>query len=679
VLCRLLISFVCLLGVSFGQRVGTPTDDLTKLAEDELFSIQVTSVGRKAQQLSKAPAAVFVLTAEDIRRSGATSIPEALRWVPGLTVLTPDGRAWVISARGSARLYADKILVMIDGRSLYTPMFSGVIWDAVNVPLGDVEQIEIVRGPGAVMWGPNAVNGVINIITRKSRATTGGYLMAASGNQLQGSAEARWGAAPNDRLSYRFWGKADYLTPAFSSPGVFALYGTSYIGSHIENLDEGSLSLGVRLDGQINSRNEWMLQASLFRTDRQDVLALPSVQPNYSRLAGNTDYRGGFIQGSWTRVQSAGNESVLRFSYDASDLRYTLIGGISNNLNIDYEKRRQTGARNEIFWGGGFQQYWDRTSPSASVSFDPLSAVYRSGNGVVRDEFQLVPGKLLASAGVRLDYNSFRNVVLQPSFRLLYTQGPAQSAWVAVSRAARTPNRVDRGFSFDDGSRWMPGVPLPISFQLHGSSAMRAEIARSAEFGYRRQVRQRWSIDASLFYTRFENLRSINATLPPKLSIEGQSVKLTVPGTFENAGTGRAYGAELWSILQMRNGWKLIPAYAYLRETRSLPASSATAWYLWDRRATDIRHQGSIRSQHDLSPKWQLDLMARLRSRDRTFGMPGAVLLDARLSRHLSRSTELSFQVNNLTNRQIMEVGSDSSEVSIPIRRVFLIRLAQRF
>src|SRR5712692_6215471 len=175
-MCRVFILAGYLLGTGFAQRVGAPTDDLTKVGVDELFSIQVTSVGRKAQQLSKAPAAVFVLTAEDIRRSGATSIPEALRWVPGLTVLSPDGRAWVVSARGSARLYADKILVMIDGRSLYTPLFSGVIWDAVNVPLGDVAQIEIVRGPGAVMWGPNAVNGVINIITKKTQSTKGGQI-----------------------------------------------------------------------------------------------------------------------------------------------------------------------------------------------------------------------------------------------------------------------------------------------------------------------------------------------------------------------------------------------------------------------------------------------------------------------------------------------------------------------
>src|SRR5664279_3172520 len=203
------------------QRVGSPTDDLTRLGVDELFSVQVTSVGRKAQKISKSPASVFVLTAEDIRRSGATSIPEALQWVPGVTALSVDGRSWAVSIRGSARMYSDKILVMIDGRSLFTPLFSGVIWDAIDVPMGDIEQIEVVRGPGAVMWGPNAVNGVINIITRRAHSTPGAQVSLAGGNELRGGVEARWGAAPSEKLAYRVWGNVDYRTPGYGSPGFF--------------------------------------------------------------------------------------------------------------------------------------------------------------------------------------------------------------------------------------------------------------------------------------------------------------------------------------------------------------------------------------------------------------------------------------------------------------------------
>ena len=240
-----------LLATASAQRVGAPTDDLTKLGVDELFSVQVTSVGRKAQQISKSPASVFVLTAEDIRSSGATSIPEALRLVPGLTVLSLDDRSWAVSIRGSARMYADQILVMIDGRSLYTPLFSGVIWDAVDVPMSDIEQIEVVRGPGAVMWGPNAVNGMINVITKKAQQTKGAQVTASAGNETR-SLETRWGAAPNDKIAYRVWGKLDERTPAYGSPGEYYFDTFSYRDPSIRNLDTATGRMGFRVDGRPN-------------------------------------------------------------------------------------------------------------------------------------------------------------------------------------------------------------------------------------------------------------------------------------------------------------------------------------------------------------------------------------------------------------------------------------------
>ena len=264
---------VSLVAAAWAQHVGAPTDDLTKVGVDELFSVQVTSVGRKAQQLSKSPAAVFVLTAEDIRRSGATSIPEALRWVPGVTVLSLDGRTWAVSIRGSDRIYANKILVMIDGRSLYTPLFSGVIWDAIDVPLGDIEQIEVVRGPGAVMWGPNAVNGVINIITKKAQQTKGSQTSISAGNEARGAVESRWGAAPNDKIAYRVWGKLDYRTPAYDSSGMFHFSTSSYLDPSIRNLDTATGRMGFRVDGQPNEKDQWMIQGDLFKTDRQDPVA----------------------------------------------------------------------------------------------------------------------------------------------------------------------------------------------------------------------------------------------------------------------------------------------------------------------------------------------------------------------------------------------------------------------
>jgi iron complex outermembrane receptor protein len=668
-----------LLAPALAQRVGAPTDDLTKLGVDELFSVQVTSVGRKAQKISKSPASVFVLTAEDIRRSGATSIPEALRWVPGMTVLSLDGRSWDVSIRGSARLYSDKILVMIDGRSLYTPLFSGVIWDAIDVPLGDVEQIEVVRGPGAVMWGPNAVNGVINVITKRAQQTKGSQVSVSAGNETRGAVESRWGAAPSDKIAYRIWGKLDYRTPAYDSPGEYHFPTFTYRDSSIRNLDTATGRMGFRVDGRPDEKDQWMIQGDLYKTDRQDPVAYPGLQPAVDRMQAHTDYNGGYLQAHWTRTSSSGSESEVQFSYDRNNIDYPYVGGKLQNLTFDLQRRMQTGERNEVYWGAGYQQYWDDTYSNRYLSFNPRSEVFRSGDVVLRDEWQAVPGRLVASAGVRVDYNSYRDIEYQPSFRLLYTPRPNQSAWLAVSRAVRTPNRVDRDMVADFGSKVVPGLGIPVSVIETGSRFMRSEVARTAEGGYRFQSGQRWSVDTSAFFSAYGRLRSVDFALQPERVVSDYSFFLRLPMHMANSGAGRSYGGEAWATIQVRRGWRLIPSYSYVKDDRWLPAASANYSYIWDRMPADMRHQGTVRSQHDLARNWQLDLMARARSRDHAYGLPGVLLIDARLNWHPARATEIGFTLHNLTDRHVFETASEGITPAIPTRRIFLVQWAQRF
>jgi iron complex outermembrane recepter protein len=668
-----------LLAVSFlatasAQRVGAPTDDLTKLGVDELFSVQVTSVGRKAQQISKSPASVFVLTAEDIRSSGATSIPEALRLVPGLTVLSLDDRSWAVSIRGSARMYADQILVMIDGRSLYTPLFSGVIWDAIDVPMSDIEQIEVVRGPGAVMWGPNAVNGMINVITKKAQQTKGAQVTASAGNENRGL-ETRWGAAPSDKIAYRIWGKLDDRTPAYGSPGEYYFDTFSYRDPSIRNLDTATGRMGFRVDGRPDEKDQWMVQGDLYKTGRQDPVAYPAAQPSVDRMQAHTDYNGGYLQARWTRTSSTGSESEVQFSYDRNNLDYPYFGGTLQNLTFDFQRRVQTGERNEIYWGAGFQQYRDDTYSNRYIGFNPSNSVFRSGDAVLRDEWQVVPGRLMASAGIRIDYNSYRDIEYQPSVRLLYTPKPNQSAWLAVSRAVRTPNRVDRDISFDLGTMEVLGLPMTVI--NHGSRSMRSEVARTAEGGYRYQSGQRWSVDASVFFSRYERLRSIDQG-PPQLVLGTNGIFLQVPMHMANSGAGRSYGGEASATVQARPGWRLIPSYSYVKDDRWLPADSFYT-YAWDHLPSDLRLQGALRSQHDLARNLQLDLMARVRSRDCTYGLPGVLLIDARLNWRPVHGTEISFSLHNLADRHVFETVSEGATPAIPTRRTFLVQWVQRF
>jgi len=673
---RLLAFALCFLSHAFAQRVGVPTTDLDNVSVDELFSVQVTSVDRKAQELAKAPAAVFVLTAADIRRSGATCIPEALELVPGLTVARLDGRSWIVSARGAARQYADKILVLIDGRSLYTPLFSGVIWDAIDVPMEDIEQIEVVRGPGAVMWGPNAVNGVINIITRNAHNTKGVQLSAAGGNEDRDT-ELRWGGAPNDQIAWRAWGKFDYLTPASGSPGYFNFNTMLERVPAIENLDSGTGRVGFRVDGQPTDKDQWLVEGDLFKTDRQDPLALPVVYPAIRQIQTHSDYVGGYLQGSWSHTTSSGAENTLQISYDRTDLNYYIASGDLNNLNINFQSRRQTSERNEIYWGAGFQQYWDETAHTGWLNYSPANSTYRVGDIVGRDEWQFVPGRLMGSAGIRLDYSSYHQLEYQPSLRLLFTPDSRQSAWAAVSRAVRAPNRLDRGMDEFAGAEQILGIADQI--WVLGNQAMSSEVERSAEAGYRYQSGQRWSVDGSVFFSYYERVRGIQAPAVPTLTIQNRLPVFVTSADVCNCGAGRSYGAEIWGTWQVRPGWRLSPEYSYLTETRWLP-SSPSLLYFWGDTPVDLKHQGVLRSQHDLARTLEFDLTARARARDDAiYHLPGVLLLDARLAWRPWRSGEFSLAVKNLAGREVMEGFPELFTAAIPIRRTYVLKWTQRF
>jgi len=674
----LLILAPILCGSLAAQRVGAPTDDLDKLSVDELFTLQVTSVGRKAQQLSKAPAAVFVLTAEDIKRSGATSIPEALQWVPGLTVLRLDGRSWVVAARGSARLYSDKILVMVDGRLVYTPIFSGVIWDALDVPLENIEQIEVVRGPGAVMWGPNAVNGVINIITKKARSTKGVMVSGATGNEVRGAAEARLSVAPSDRLAYHVWGAFDYRTPAYGSPGLFYFNNVgSFTDPSIQNLDAGQASVGFRLESQITAKDQLTMQADGYGTDRQDALGYPVVYPmQINRVQAHTEYAGGSVQGHWVHTGEKGRESELQFSYGRTAVTYPFLSATVNNFTMDYQNRIPIGERHELYWGAGFQQYWDNTGLGGPVSFNPSSGGYRDGDVVLRDEWQLVPNRWLVSTGIRLDYNSYHNVEAQPSVRLLYTPNARQSAWMAVSRAVRIASRMDRDIDMRASASQM-GDFLVVP-HLSGSPNVGSEIEHSVELGYRLQSGQRWSVDASLFWCYYHHLRAVAGPVIPTLAFVNGVAELLFSEVADNASTGRNYGGEVWGMWQVRPGWRLVPSYSYLNEVRWLP-TQPNVRYVFDGYPATLRHQGLVRSQHDLSRKIQLDLMAKVRSHDLAFGVPGALLLDARIGWRPTNSAEFSLALQNMTDRRILKSYPEVYTPAIPIRRTFIIKWTQRF
>jgi iron complex outermembrane receptor protein len=670
-----IVAFSCL-PMAWAQRVGAPTDDLTNLSPDELFSVQVSSVGRKAQELSKAPAAVFVLTAEDIRRTGATSIPEALQWVPGLTVSKLDGRSWSVSARGGSRLFANQILVMIDGRSLYMPLFSGVIWDTIDVPLENIEQIEVVRGPGAVMWGPNAVNGVINIITKSSRATKGGTVSASTGNDLRGAVEGQWSAAPSDHLAFRAWGKLEDRQPAYDSPGYYNYVTSIYRDPSVKNLDWESGRLGFRMDAQVKEGDQLMVEGDTYKMGRQDQLDYPVLLPNIiDKTQGHSDSDGVSLYSRWTHTTSSGGESQLQFSLFRSDAEYPFTGGALLDLTLDFQNRHLTGENNEIYWGAGFQQYSDNIHGTPSFGMVPGHSLYRDEDIVVRDEWQIRPGRFLVSAGIRLDYNSYTHLEFQPSVRLMYTPSKRQSLWAAVSRAVREPNHGDRTEQYH--SEESEGG-YPVSVNVFGSQTLLSEVDNSIEAGYRFQSGQHWSIDISGFRSNYSRLIGLVGNAAPQIAFSGGVPYLVEQLTLTNPGAGCSHGGELWATWQLHPGWRLMPSYSYVDDMRWLPSVPGKA-FAWNYLSSDLRHQGWLRLQHDISRAWQADLNVRARSRDLGLQLPGWMLIDAHLSYRPSHSSVLDFSVQNLAGHQVLEGYSELVFPSIPVRRTFAIKWTQRF
>jgi len=343
---------------------------------------------------------------------------------------------------------------------------------------------------------------------------------------------------------------------------------------------------------------------------------------------------------------------------------------------LDAQRRIQTGEHNEIYFGAGYQQYWDSTQSVMYVGFSPASSVIRTGDVVLRDEWQIVPSRWTASAGIRLDYNSFSRLEYQPSVRLLYTPNAHQSAWVAYSRAVRTPDRFDRGIQADNGYLLYGGIP--IHQRMMGSDSFRSETERAAEAGYRLQSGQRWSVDTALFWSWYGRLRAVTAGTPTPV-MDARGLSLDFPATVANAGAGRSFGGEVFATIQVRPGWRLMPSYSYAHDERWLPALSFPGQYNWDREPGDLRHQGLFRSEHDLARNWRLNLMARAHDRDRTFGLPGAVLFDVRLGWQATRGTEISLTCHNLANRRVLEAAAEGAEPSIPLRRTLLLQWTQRF
>jgi iron complex outermembrane receptor protein len=602
-------------------RAGTPVtlghpERLKKLSLEQLFDIEVTSVSQKPESLSKTAAAIHVVTQNDLHQMGARSIPEALRDIPGVEVARVDSRQYAITARGFNGTVANKLLVLIDGRSVYTPLYSGVFWDVQDTFLEDIEQIEVIRGPGATVWGANAVNGVINIRT-KDAAHTQGWLVTGGGGNIERAFEgARFGGALGSNAFYRLYGKHFEREASVRPDGRDA--GDDFY------MSQG----GFRLDVAPGSDNSFTLQG-----DGYVGSALQSA-------ADETDMRGGNAIAQWTRHISTTSELELRGSYDRTERDMpSIFGETLDTYDLELRHRLAVGGLQDIVWGLGYRLMLDEVRNSPGLAFLPASLTRRLYSVFVQDEFRLAEDRLRLTVGSKFEHNDYTGFEYQPSARLAWAPVASHTVWAAASRAVRTPSRIDRDL-------YVPATP---PYFLVGGKDFESEGLRAFEVGYKAHAATGLTASISTFYNLYDHLRSLEVGSPAFLA---------------NGLKARTYGLETEASYQVSDAWRLRAGYTYLE--LNVERTPGTTDFSGVRQEGDSpQHQSFIRSSLSLTEKLALDLSTRYVGNLPNQRVPAYATGDARLGWQLTDRFELELVGRDLLDPQHPEFGGPSNRREI--------------
>jgi iron complex outermembrane receptor protein len=596
---------------------GTSSPDTLKtMSVEELMDLGVTSVSKRPEPLWAAASAVQVVTQDDIRESGATSIPEALRLATNLEVAQVDSNDWAISARGFNNTTSNKMLVLIDGRSVYTPLYAGVFWDVQDTLLEDVDRVEVISGPGATQWGANAVNGVINVRTKGAEETQGLLLLGGGGSELHGIAGARYGGTIGDELAYRVYGK-------------YSDRDASVLASGADAGDDWHL-------GQGGFRVDWNRSDGDRLTVQGDAYDGSEAQLGAADIA----VSGGNVLGRWSRPTSAASHLTVQAYCDRT---HRVIPGVFgedlDTYDFDLQHHVHVSDRDELVWGLGYRRSDDDIRNGPTLAFLPARVTREWFSGFVQSEIAIVPGRMRAMLGTRIGHNDYSGWELQPGARLAWTVGERQTLWAAISRAVRTPSRIDRELF----------VPGTSPFLLEGGPDFTSEKELAYELGYRAQARARLFLSVAAYFSDYDDIRSI----------EPASEANPIPYEIANGKRGTSYGVEIAADHRPLESWHL--RYGYTnghvdieRKPDSLDPTPGSS------EAHDPEQQLFVRSSWTVG---ELDLAAALRfiSRIEDQGVPGYGEMDLRAAWNISRSLELALVGRNLLHDHHAEFGAPST------------------
>lgn len=631
-----------------------PASSKATQIKKQMLNVKVSSVAKSSQSISNAAAAVFVIDQEVIRRSGVTSVPEALRMAPGIDVARINNSKWAITARGFNGRFANKLLVLIDGRSVYTSDFAGVYWNAQDVMLEDVERIEVIRGPGATLWGANAMNGVINIITKHTEDTQGGLLTAGGGTQETGFGALRYGVKLGEDTFARAYAKGfmrDQFTPEKSDYG--------------NNADWSQFQGGFKIDSVLNAQDKVMLQGNTYNgSPKQNLETFASPIP----LQDNAESSGWNITSRFNHTFSSTSDYSLQFYYDHYQNDEYTIDNKRDTLDLEFQHGFALAERQNVLWGLGYRYSEDAFKDKPLVVFTPNARNTQLFSAFMQDEISLFDDAVLFTVGSKLEHNDYTGFEVQPSASVMWTPSMGHKLWASVSRAVRTPSRSEHNFSVltytEPASSAKNPFPIPINVNLVGSPAYKAEQQLSYQLGYRLTFNHNTAWDITAFYNDYTTLRSSSFG-----EIYYSNGAIQQPVVFNNISSGNTYGFEMANVWQMLDWWRWDLSYGFLKtELNNVEEYQA---------AVSPEHIVSLRAGLNPMDKVNFDVWLRHVTAAKTvnplgrnlLNVNGYTSLDVRLAWQPINKVELSITGQNLLQKQHIEYYDESFALAAGVPR----------
>jgi iron complex outermembrane receptor protein len=640
------------------QQPGPDLQDTLKgLSLEQLGNIEVTTVSKSPVFLARTAAAVYVITQQDIRRSGVTNLPEALRLAPGVEVAQIDSVKWAVGIRGFQGRLSRAVLVLIDGRSVYDPLFHGVYWEVQETLMEDIDRIEVVRGPGGTIWGPDAVDGVINIITKSAKDTHGALVSGGGGNALQGFLDLRYGGGNGSNFSYRVYAKGSTVSPQYHS-------------DNDEFDDQRRTQGGFRTDWDITGRDSLTIQGDAYDGLAGERIKITSLLPPYSTLVDkNADLSGGNVLAHWKHILSGGSDIQIQMYYDRVSRLQASQAEYRNTFDFDLVHHLTLSKRQDLIWGVGA-----RISPAdlptivPTYFFTPERRTDQLYSVFAQDEISLVRDRLSLTVGAKLFHSSFASFNTEPSVRLLWTPSEHQSFWGAITRAVRTPSDIE-----DTLQSTTLRSTSPLAFDLTmGDGIFTSETDISYEIGYRQLIISNFSLDLATFYNHYNHLESLDPEAPYTETADGETFTV-YPYVNRNELLGNSKGFEITPSWKPANWWKIQGSYSYLdMGLRTRPGST-------DATTAPAENEGSPHNQFGLQSYLDLPRHFEFSQLFRYVYVPGLGYEtgDLRISWQGIPHLEFAFTGQNLLQPRHAEYAGDPGPL-VGIKRNFFAAITWR-